>query len=240
MSDTNQPFTLPYSCQTQQGSNHATWPLEQDSNLPPSIVVGYRAVIPRWDVSQAKIKLLYFVDTSSFPNNDDAEYAAEALQQAADEWNSLQLGLSIVRTSSRASAHFELIYDPNTIACFYADSPFPGEYDKPMIVTAFALSAPERGILKNVFLHELGHVLGLRHEFALDTTQQQQLNVSEKAEGAVQFKLRNPISVMSYAPKPKMQQTDIDGTKDFYNLKKGSTIDGIPIVDVLPKTLQYP
>ena len=66
----------------------------------------------------------------------------------------------------------------------------------------------------NVFTHELGHVLGLRHEFAMDA-------YSAMYEGgAERLGPRDPMSVMNYRREPpEMQQSDIDSTKAFYALK---------------------
>ncbi|KAH8761302.1 hypothetical protein BGZ57DRAFT_737377, partial [Hyaloscypha finlandica] len=95
-----------------------------------------------------------------------------------------------------------------------------------LVVTNFALSPPQRGILKDVFLHELGHVLGLRHEFAGDSKRQVKkhqgkLGVHESEDGAVRFMQRNKKSVMSYTMPPSMQQTDKDQVRAFYSLKEG-------------------
>jgi hypothetical protein len=233
-----------YLCRTQEDTRPVYWGPEKDSDAPPSIVVGIGPIVPRWSVSGANTKLQYFVDTSSFPATADADYAALALKQAADEWNSFGLGVFISKTSSRATAHFELLYDghaDNMTEGLYAQAFFPNQKDEPLIVTNFALCTAQRDILKNVFLHELGHVLGLRHEFALDTAAQQlQAGVEESPDGAVRFMTKNATSVMSYVIPPTMQQTDMEGVQAFYKLKPGENgdkIDGIVIEDFIPQLL---
>jgi hypothetical protein len=236
-----------YLCRTQEDTRPIYWRPAEDSDAPPSIVVGLGPIVPRWDISQANTKLQYFVDARTFPDfpaTDEADYAALALQQAADEWNSLGLGISISKASSRATAHYELLYDghpENMTDGLYAEAFFPHQKDQPLIVTNSALSAEQRGILKNVFLHELGHILGLRHEFALDTAAEQlQTGVQESPNGAVQFMTKNPASVMSYVIPPTMQQTDMEGAKAFYRLKpgeEGEKIEGSVIVDFIPQLL---
>jgi len=74
----------------------------------------------------------------------------------------------------------------------YAEAFFPHQADQDVIVTDFALSWQKRNILKNVFLHEVGHILGLRHEFAIRV----------ERYCAVRFMHRNPDSVMSYNAMP--------------------------------------
>jgi hypothetical protein len=233
-----------YLCRTQEDTRPVYWGPKEGSDAPPSIVVGIGPIVPRWSVSGASTKLQYFVDASSFPAIDEADYAALALQQAADEWNSFDLGISISKASSRATAHFELLYDgdeDNMTDGLYAEAFFPHQKDEPLIVTNFALCAAQRGILKNVFLHELGHILGLRHEFALDTAAQQlQAGVEESPDGAVLFMTKNPTSVMSYAIPPTMRQTDMQGVQAFYKLnpgENGDKIDGVVIVDFIPQPL---
>jgi hypothetical protein len=74
------------------------------------------------------------------------------------------------------------------------------------------------GIMKNVFLHELGHVLGLRHEFAM--------NVETLEGGAIRMGSANIESVMSYVFPPELQESDIQDTRYFYKHP--------PIVDYSP------
>lgn len=60
--------------------------------------------------------------------------------------------------------------------------------------------------LKSVFLHELGHVLGLRHEFAMDPGPMHE-------GGSVQFGPRDPYSVMNYRSEPpRITTNDIVST----------------------------
>ena len=76
-------------------------------------------------------------------------------------------------------------------------------------------------IQHNVFLHELGHVIGQRHEFALS---------SEKTLAALLFGTPNDDSVMSYKFPPTIQSSDIEDTKAFYQYT-GQDIGGLAIID---------
>jgi hypothetical protein len=63
--------------------------------------------------------------------------------------------------------------------------------------------------LKNIFLHELGHVLGLRHEFAPE--------LEDTGDNyTVQIGPRNPLSVMGYEFPPQIQPSDVENAKGFY------------------------
>ncbi|KAK6951342.1 hypothetical protein Daesc_007876 [Daldinia eschscholtzii] len=217
-----------YRCYTQRSRLPTLWqPPVSEGSDSDSIVVGLKNIIPRWDVSGLDTKLEYFVRADTFPSADEALYAAQMFQQAAEDWNSLGLGVSISQITDEEKAHFDLVYNVNSKnhEGLYAMAFFPSEPHGDVIVTDFALSAGERNTLKNVFLHEIGHILGLRHEFAL---------VKEQDERAVQFMDKNPISVMSYTHPPTMQESDKVGVKAFYKLDRDFEIEGIPITDFRP------
>ncbi|KAI1467894.1 Metalloprotease [Daldinia caldariorum] len=186
-----------YRCSTQKNRLPVLWqpPLSEDPSDSDSIVVGMGDIVPRWDVSGSNTTLEFFVRADTFPSADDASHAAQM------------------------KANFDLVYRVNGRADqgLYAEAFFPHERRRDVVVTDFALSAKERGTLKNVFLHEIGHILGLRHEFALD----------KEEEGAVRFMEENPVSVMSYTSPPTMQE--------FYKLEPGFKIAGSPIVDFQPE-----
>lgn len=99
----------------------------------------------------------------------------------------------------------------------------------------FALKdAHQRSILKNTFLHEIGHILGLRHEFAIveDTE-----GNGPESQPAVQFGSKNPISVMSYEDVVYIQPTDKEDIVKFYQLPNRFKIDDVEVTDFIPKPL---
>jgi hypothetical protein len=57
------------------------------------------------------------------------------------------------------------------------------------------MTTSQRGILRKVFLHKVGHIHGPRHEFAIE----------KEHYRAVQFMETNTDSVMNYNPKPIVQ-----------------------------------
>ncbi|KAM6532379.1 hypothetical protein FSOLCH5_001803 [Fusarium solani] len=64
-----------------------------------------------------------------------------------------------------------------------------------------------------VFTHELGHVLGLRYEFAID-------GIKAEKQGAARLGERDPKRVMTSSPELlEMQQYDIESAKTFYALR---------------------
>ena len=233
--------TPKYSCQTQDGES-STFGAAPVSHLhpghdhPDTVVVGIGSIVPRWDVvTQPNRTLQYFVQADTFPEPDYVTTAATALEQATQEWNDVGVGLTIKATDDSSAANFFLSYtDPNdpkntTLARAF----FPNQADQDVLVYKWAFDPRNQGILKNVFLHELGHVLGLRHEFAITGDPDKRLKA--EGAGARQFGLANYYSVMSYNFPPNIQQSDIDGLREFYKLKNGTMIGGSPVTDYLPQ-----
>ncbi|KAH6855463.1 matrix metallo proteinase-11 [Chaetomium sp. MPI-CAGE-AT-0009] len=154
-----------------------------------SIRVGFFREIPRWEPGST-IKFAAYA--GGYPQPGDAEFAALRLWEAAQEWNSYKIGANFAWVGKLEDAAFVLEYCGNK-GTVLASAFFPNS--KPLntlFVYQLALLPTDRfrGMLKNIFLHELGHTLGLRHEFALDP---------RRFEGdAVVYGSRNPKSVMSY------------------------------------------
>ncbi|KIL85332.1 matrix metalloproteinase-11 [Fusarium avenaceum] len=212
-----------YPCITQR-DDEPSLVADVSSDLDvPSIVLGYDSIIPRW---KTPTTLKWYLKKESFTSEERAERAATALNQAAEEWENIDFGVTIRQTENAQEANFNLVYRKNQ-----RNQPvelglgfFPHDADRDMFIFTVALLPQRRDMLKNVFLHELGHVFGLRHEFGL----------TEKA-AAVQFMTKNPMSVMEYNEVPTIQGTDKEGIRAFYKLAEGLDLDGSPVTDFLPK-----
>ncbi|KKY37865.1 putative matrix metalloproteinase-11 [Diaporthe ampelina] len=232
-----------YSCSTQKNLKAELLPPQQaaDGERPPvgnddeSIVVGVGKEVPRWDVvKQGPRQLKYFVQATKFPSSQRAKDVGEAFQQAADLWNAMNLGISIVAASDAANAHFDLCYwnpnDPRDTTL--AKAFFPNEKNQNVWVYDNALQPNNSENLVSIFAHEIGHILGLRHEFAI--TGDQDKNLKAEFNGATQFMEPNYYSVMSYNFPPTIRDTDIKGIQAFYKLKNGETIGDLPVTDYVP------
>jgi hypothetical protein len=88
----------------------------------------------------------------------------------------------------------------------------------------------------NTLLHELGHVIGLRHEFALDPDPERPGQVIEGG-GAQRLGRKNDHSVMSYDDINNINDLDKEDTKTFYNFENKTVLNGAPITDFTPKPL---
>ncbi|ERF74064.1 hypothetical protein EPUS_08112 [Endocarpon pusillum Z07020] len=180
-----------------------------DPSSVASILVGFFDHTPRWKLNSV---INFATYAHGYPTPADAVYAAKKLIEAAEEWNSYKIGVTFKWVPKLEDAAFVLEYGGpkgNVLASAF----FPN--NKPlntMHVYSFGFDKTDQGgftnfgIMKNVFLHELGHVLGLRHEFALTEG------------GAVRFGSKNPDSVMSHKFPPEVQPSDIEGTKAFLTL----------------------
>jgi hypothetical protein len=229
-----------YPCVTQQG-NTPTFGVDPSLKHNPKgdgMVVGVGPIIPRWVPGT---KLRYFVVREGFPNDVDFNYSSQAFAEACKEWNDIKFGVYISPTNDRKVANFVVKYfkppppapgeDPDdTIASAF----FPNEV-KDVRVYDFTLVTPKwRAILKNSFLHEIGHIIGLRHEHAI--VGDARGNKPEKTQ-AHQFGDKNPISVMSYEDKNEIQDSDKKDVIAFYKLANRFLIDDTPITDFVAKPL---
>ena len=192
---------------------------------PTAIMVGLWEQIPRWKYGSV-INFATYAD--GYPAPGVAIYAANCLIEAAEVWSSAGIGVTFKWVPNVDDAAFVLAYGGklgNVLdsAFFLSDRPLETLY-----VYQHGFDKTERttkkgkhtnyGIMKNVFLHELGHVLGLRREFAM--------NVDTLEGGAIRMGSANIESVMSYVFPPELQESDIQDTRYFYKHP--------PIVDYIP------
>ena len=129
--------------------------------------------------------------------NIDYRYTTLSFQQAANEWNTLSFGVTIAATTDQAKANFLVKYykpakDEGTLVSAF----FPNQVEDVRFYDKTLVELYWRQILKNSFLHEIGHIIGLRHEFANDTNPEKNNQPFESP--AQRFGSVNPHSVMSY------------------------------------------
>ncbi|KAF2731455.1 hypothetical protein EJ04DRAFT_442969 [Polyplosphaeria fusca] len=237
----------PYPCVTQDGfmptfglppqDEHAN----QNSNGRHTIVVGMKDVVPRWTASKTSpTKLLYFVVRDGFASDADHKYTADSFQAAANQWNAIGFGVNISAAPEKALAHFLVKYykprpnnvdkDSGTIASAF----FPNEVKEVRIYDKTLTEAKWREILMNSLLHEIGHIIGLRHEFALTARKD---NGDLRESPAQRFGSTNEHSVMSYDDVNIIQESDKKDVLDFYALPNRTLLNGVDLFDYTPKPL---
>ena len=202
-----------------------------DNGSGDHLVLGLKDMVPRWDVhTAAQGKLQYYLQASTFRTPDEANFIQSLLGQAASIWNGAGASVQLQAATNAASASFDVVFDKNGNDGATAMSFFPNAVGKFYIYPPAFDDAPTKAQMLNSVAHEFGHIMGLRHEFALDT---------EKDEPAVQFEAKNPNSIMSYNRATRsVQPSDKQGLKDFYELVNGATIDDVPVVDFPAKVVQ--
>lgn len=202
-----------YRCTTQ-----ASMPMRTANLDPASIWVGLFGKIPRW---KKGVTVNFAAYAGGYPTPNHAIFAAYRLWEAAKIWNNLNVGVQFKWVGKLEDAAFVLAYGGDggtTLARAF----FPNADNlNTLFVYKKAFEPGFINYMVNVFLHELGHVLGLRHEFA------------DQEGGAVQWGPRNPLSVMSYNFPPQIQPSDIRDTKSFYNFT-GTKIGSYTIQDWFP------
>lgn len=195
-----------YTCVTQRNPPRSS---------PAAIMVGLGEEIPRWK-NGSVINFATYAD--GYPAPGDAIYAANCLIEAAEIWNSARTGVKFKWVPNVNDAAFVLAYG-NELGTVLASAFFPSNSSmEHLYVYQHGFDKTERvskrgkysnyGIMKNVFLHELGHVLGLRHEFAMDPDTYE--------GGAIVMGSANIESVMSYVFPPELQESDIQDARYFY------------------------
>ncbi|CZR55736.1 uncharacterized protein PAC_05624 [Phialocephala subalpina] len=174
---------------------------------PTKLFVGCNGIIPRYKPGSI---IRFAVAINIFPTVADGTLVKEALIKAANEWNNHTVCVTFELTSTLEDAEFVLYYGGNKI-----------------------LKEDSVAYMYNAFLHELGHVLGLRHEFAAKR---------ERHNRAVRLGKRNKRSIMNYhkdLKKFQIQDSDIVFVRMIYGLEEGHKIGGLRIVDMTPHNKNY-
>lgn len=205
-----------------QGAKRPSLDMQAVHNHHFSLQVGNGKDIPRWEKGSI---LTYSVNSNSFPRRQDRLLAETALAQATKPWNDMNLGITLQPAMKGKTAVFDLVFSPNVSKCdrtlaraFPPDAPIE---DRKLVVYAKQFDPVYVDSMANTFFHEIGHILGLRHEF--------QENLPSTLFGEA-----NPLSVMNYLGHPRflhIQQTDSTWTKEFYAFN-GRFLDGLPVKDV--------
>ncbi|RYP52439.1 hypothetical protein DL768_002405 [Monosporascus sp. mg162] len=216
------------SAQSHAGHHHCATQRRPDTRLR----VGTNGRIPRWKRGST---VTYIVRTESFPNPDMAAYTTGKLVEAVSMWEDKGVKFQLVYRTCKAT--FQVVYQPaDNHPDVYAEAFFPNN-DSPtkrtLIVYGLALKAGNRRYLANIFAHELGHIMGLRHEFAARSDSEE--------TGSVLWGKENDSSIMNYPDmlsKLRVQKQDLDELESFYESTEKKH-EELAIRELKPPTFRY-
>jgi len=183
-------------------------------------------------------KINWTARADSYRSKADALFAARACYTAAEAWNkALEGRVQFVYVDSFDDACFQLKYGGVDTSGTLAEAFFPDQYRAVLnnvIVYQAQLEGKYKDEIVNTFAHELGHVLGLRHEHSQDKPtipgiwgDVEDGRYRNEVVESILFGSRNPYSIMAYYDAMKIQDSDVKDARNAYdNLQNGSTLKG--------------
>lgn len=207
-----------YRCETQSDGDEE------------AINVGILNQIPRFKPGSV---IKYVSYHSGWPGGH-AQLISDTMWAAATDWNSKDIGVKFQWTLNAAEAAFEVVYGgplPGVVAmAFFPNAP-RGPRPRQVLVYDAIFTPAGLARMRSTFQHELGHIMGLRHEHA---------NTTSEPTPAILIGDKNLFSIMSYQLNRSIQPTDIHWTKYFYTLADGTILPSEnntfswPIRDYIP------
>ncbi|KAI0384341.1 hypothetical protein F5Y04DRAFT_248149 [Hypomontagnella monticulosa] len=179
--------------------------------------------------------ITFNVKRDSFPNLAYADRATRWLEAGVQAWNDCAIGVKFEKVADDMLVVFSLVYSRicDTAPNLLADAFFPNDPQsfRRLCVYESAFKACPQW-MDRIMCHELGHILGARHEFAPERESKYPCLVIDE---------RNPSSTMGYEwdmTKPSIQSTDMIGMKQFY-AATATKVDEYPIVDLDPREKEW-
>lgn len=216
----NPPYTI-------YGVHHDRYECATQKHAEDELRLGGNGRISRWHKGSV---LKYMICAETFDNPDWAAVAAGAAGMAVSMWQSIGVRFEQVYRDSEATFGIKYSRLPES-RCrdVYARAFFPQEAPGEIYIYQFALEGSNANHLANILAHELGHVLGLRHEFAHWRT-------------SVLWGEKNPQSIMNYFDHPsklKVGEQDRRELAAFYEYEQGE-YEGQPVTDLAPPLKRFP
>lgn len=219
------------------GDTPATGYMPQEPDLVPSVGprykcatqthgcadvrIGYYDQILRW---RRGSELSYVVCIESFPS-PLSFLVEDAMKKAIGMWQGIAVNFKQVGRDDPAT--FAVKYDSRSVKKnFYARAFFPDT--EPAELFVYEPSLTKADFMANILAHEIGHILGLRHEFAHER---------EQYNPSVLLGSEDAHSVMNYYKHPQEHQVseqDLEGLKKLYAIDQAE-YEGLSIIDIDPE-----
>jgi hypothetical protein len=171
----------------------------------------------------------------SFPSSALAAFAAAMLVEARHMWK--DIGVVFEHVCPDSPATFQVVYvdtpdsqNPDILASAFFPNVGPAN-DRILYIYRSAFTPGRIKYMANVFAHEIGHILGLRHELVRCRLE----------PPSVSWGRKNRDSVMSYHSKLRkfrVQKQDRADLRSFYASNR-RTHKGLPIRKLAPPLHQY-
>ncbi|KAH8729215.1 hypothetical protein BGZ61DRAFT_529459 [Ilyonectria robusta] len=206
----------------------------QEHDDPLSAQIGLGNHVPRWVPGSV---LTYVICTETFLDPYDAVFTAIELAKAISMWKSI--GVTFKQVTRRYSAaSFRVVYrdlpvnnQKDTLAsAFFPNTDHPEE--RTLHIYALAFTQYHINNQANFLAHEIGHILGFRHEFSRE---------EEPLFWSATWGNRNPNSVMSYYHDSglwQVQKQDLKELKSFYDSSM-KTYKRRPVRNFRPQSSVY-